>query len=612
MSKSLNSIILSLLLLFVNSSLYSQINLGGAFTVKNASVLSMASVSSNSGDLTMAFRQTDDIIINQDTLLHNGTFSNGTFRIMNVSPQGLLNWTISSQKNFNGYISELKSSNSGDIYALGGFLGSIQIGNNLIVHTDTTETSFSGLEYFILKINYRGEVIFFRKLPNTLNDDPIDFNISSKSELILSISFDSVFNMDAFTISELPVSLANNSGASAIVVIDPMGAVSKIINTDCDGVDGSPEFAINPLNGNIISLTGFGQAPPFEPNIQPFAFSLLEFDSLGNYLRFRPIQIDFNASIEFNFMENEDFVLKEFNDSAEFVYPCPNIQPGSDKVGYFNYETGPFSFPSKCQVYGAPSLDYNSVSIFSDELIGERQITPGGFYKDNAVYDSSDFIMMAFNPDSSKLAWLKGFNIPINQMAFDEGHQIVGISLTDSVTTIDSLTFTHELGTTESLFLSYYNCMYFKPNTEISQINDTVRLLASDLEADWYLNGNLVAVNSESYIVPNQSGIYHAIMRNEFGCTVLSDSSTFSVALNDEIPDQIKVFPNPASDHIIFESVDFYNAEIKVYDLRGFMIEDKKLLEDELRLNISTYPRGLYIYNIQTKSGKISGKFVKE
>jgi hypothetical protein len=340
---------------------------------------------------------------------------------------------------------------------------------------------------------------------------------------------------------------------------------------------------------------------------------MLEFDSLGNYLRYRPFEIDLNqTSLDFAFMENGDFVVKEYNDSAEYAYPCSNIQPGSDKVGYFNYETGPFSFPSKCQVYGSPNLYAGSNSIFSDELIGDSYYTPGGFYKDNGVYDTSEFNILAFNPDSSNLTWFKGFNVPISQMAFDEGHHIVGVRLLDSITVIDSLTFNHELGTTESLFLSYYNCNYFKPNTEITQINDTIRLLAADLEADWYLNGSLVSANSESFIIPNQSGIYHAIMRNKFGCTILSDSSTFSVSLKKEILADLKVYPNPASGQIFIESPDLKDTEIKVYDLRGYMIANRKSIHEKLQFNISEYPQGLYIYNIQAKNGTRTGKFVKE
>ncbi|MEQ8517590.1 MAG: T9SS type A sorting domain-containing protein [Cytophagales bacterium] len=608
MLKLLGKISLSVYLVFVSLSLNAQLNLGGSFTIKNQSIFSITSRSANSGDVVLAFGQTADIIVGLDTLSHNSSFSNSTLRIMNVTPIGAINWSINSERNFNGNISDIISGNDGRYYLIGSFVGFLKFGNLEIQHTDTN--SVSNLEYFIICLDAYGNLDYLKKMPASVNSI-VDASINKKSELLLSVAYDSIMNIDNFIVNELPASNASNSGASAIVKIDYAGTVSNIISTDCDGVDGSSFITTHPQNGNILSICGFGVAPPFEPSIQPFSFNFLEFDSNGTYLRYREVNIDLLGNTSAGLMQNGNFVFRVDNDSVELQYPCQNVQPGSDKLGYFNYELGPFSFPSKCQVYGAPSFFTNNPSIFSDDLIGERFYHPGGIYTDNAVYDSSDYSILAFDPDSSKLAWFKGFNIPINQMAFDEGHQIVGISLVDSIIVIDSLTFTHELGTTESLFLSYYDCNYFNPEPDIREKGDTIGLLAADLKADWYVNGNLTQANAESYIVPNQTGTYHAVMKNAFGCTQNSDSLFVIASFQNDISNKLKIYPNPTNNYIRFESDLTKSTTIDIYDIRGKFIR-QQTMKEELILNIANWTPGIYIYKIESVNGIFNGKFIKQ
>lgn len=185
MLKLLGKISLSVYLVFVSLSLNAQLNLGGSFTIKNQSIFSITSRSANSGDVVLAFGQTADIIVGLDTLSHNSSFSNSTLRIMNVTPIGAINWSINSERNFNGNISDIISGNDGRYYLIGSFVGFLKFGNLEIQHTDTN--SVSNLEYFIICLDAYGNLDYLKKMPASVNSI-VDASINKKSELLLSVA----------------------------------------------------------------------------------------------------------------------------------------------------------------------------------------------------------------------------------------------------------------------------------------------------------------------------------------------------------------------------------------------------------------------------------------
>ncbi|MEX0812320.1 MAG: T9SS type A sorting domain-containing protein [Chitinophagales bacterium] len=71
----------------------------------------------------------------------------------------------------------------------------------------------------------------------------------------------------------------------------------------------------------------------------------------------------------------------------------------------------------------------------------------------------------------------------------------------------------------------------------------------------------------------------------------------------------VKVFPNPTSETIYFQTEQTSIQNIKIYSLVG----EKVLTSDKQYVEISQLPKSTYIYRVFLKSGEtISGKFVKE
>ena len=97
--------------------------------------------------------------------------------------------------------------------------------------------------------------------------------------------------------------------------------------------------------------------------------------------------------------------------------------------------------------------------------------------------------------------------------------------------------------------------------------------------------------------------------------TTLSSFTIFSVNENggkDE-PRIVQFYPNPATSYIIF---DLSNASEKNYTLQIYNFIGKKILETKIvnahtNINLESFYRGLYVYQLRNKAGQIveSGKF---
>jgi hypothetical protein len=79
---------------------------------------------------------------------------------------------------------------------------------------------------------------------------------------------------------------------------------------------------------------------------------------------------------------------------------------------------------------------------------------------------------------------------------------------------------------------------------------------------------------------------------------------------------KVLMFPNPASHDIIIYMTDEFdsNIRIKVFDHRGLLVKEDFLLikNDEIVLNISNIPPGLYTLQIQTDLKTINKKLIKK
>ncbi len=73
-----------------------------------------------------------------------------------------------------------------------------------------------------------------------------------------------------------------------------------------------------------------------------------------------------------------------------------------------------------------------------------------------------------------------------------------------------------------------------------------------------------------------------------------------------------KVYPNPASNEVMFHIKKKDVAQLSVYDLQGKLVETKKVETDKVKLLTSAYANGMYIYKLSNASKQVleDGKFL--
>ena len=75
----------------------------------------------------------------------------------------------------------------------------------------------------------------------------------------------------------------------------------------------------------------------------------------------------------------------------------------------------------------------------------------------------------------------------------------------------------------------------------------------------------------------------------------------------------VKFYPNPATSFVTFDlqRVNEKGYDIQVFNLLGKVVYEQKNIPSRTTINLSDYSRGVYIYQLRERDGKIieSGKF---
>lgn len=121
-------------------------------------------------------------------------------------------------------------------------------------------------------------------------------------------------------------------------------------------------------------------------------------------------------------------------------------------------------------------------------------------------------------------------------------------------------------------------------------------------------------VQSISFTIPTQLtvGAFPYSVNYFHAMAVGGNITPLSVDKALEFSDKIKIYPNPATDHISIESSNlFIDGNFEMYDVLGTLIRTEKIEATPERINLSAIIPGVYFYKI-TKDMKMisSGKLV--
>ena len=153
-----------------------------------------------------------------------------------------------------------------------------------------------------------------------------------------------------------------------------------------------------------------------------------------------------------------------------------------------------------------------------------------------------------------------------------------------------------------------------------------------DIEMDWYvsdslsswvhLNGNTEGIDDGTFSFEfdaNESGVNRLDSLEIFAPETDIMSKMIYIAQVDDYDgmelvnkqdDSIKIYPNPAHDYICVEGSEI--SAVNIYTLAGIEISDYKFANDNnVTIDISNLPYGMYIMTIKTSKGQTSKKVMK-
>lgn len=148
-------------------------------------------------------------------------------------------------------------------------------------------------------------------------------------------------------------------------------------------------------------------------------------------------------------------------------------------------------------------------------------------------------------------------------------------------------------------------------NAEIIQLDTVIYAVPFDGASytyQWYLDGEPVDSDPDlPWVIFGANlmdGVYTVDITNSADCFASSEPSVW-VSTEEIEPLDLKVYPNPTNGQVFIEGLNPALIEqINVFNVLGAQIQSFKPIGQQLELDLSNTTPGLYIINVQLKSGK--------
>ncbi|MGK0388796.1 MAG: dienelactone hydrolase [Maribacter sp.] len=140
----------------------------------------------------------------------------------------------------------------------------------------------------------------------------------------------------------------------------------------------------------------------------------------------------------------------------------------------------------------------------------------------------------------------------------------------------------------------------------------------NDFTYQWYMNGNLIPDEISDTYQATATGDYTLVAINEYGCEIESNTISFINVSNENIQNNLgyDIFPTLVENkiNIILHNNSPLETRLEWLDIAGNSVRstNQNLRENEILIvDISHFPKGIYILKIVTKEGSFSRKIVK-
>jgi len=149
----------------------------------------------------------------------------------------------------------------------------------------------------------------------------------------------------------------------------------------------------------------------------------------------------------------------------------------------------------------------------------------------------------------------------------------------------------------------------------ITQSHDTLSTDAG-MAYQWFLNGVSIAGATAQTYVASQNGNYTVAITNSANCTDTSGAYNYIYLSLAPVQAQagFNIFPNPSANGVFQLSIskELQGARLKIFDALGRQLFEKELTDENLALDLSVLPKGIYWANVQLNGRSVSRSLVIE
>jgi hypothetical protein len=492
------------------------------------------------------------------------TNGNIDFWIVKIDSLGNKQW----DKDYGGISSDNATSirqTSDKGYLIGGY-------SNSNISGDKTQDSFGGMDYWIIKTDSTGNIMWDKIFGGTDHDYFYSLQISSDGGYVFG-------GLSRSTISGNKTTSTWGDDDYWIVKTDSLGNI--LWDKDYGGNIGDAEFgkiASTSKGGYLIAGDSYSPASgnKSENNMGLEQSWVLKLDSLGNLLWEKTILTQGH---------DERGSAIETTDGCIVVTNICNAGIG----GYKSQASWNYSF------------DFWLVKFCESLQAGFTSSTnllcPGtciDFINLSVQASSYQWSFPGATTTSSTAANPSNICYP-NPGTFD-----VTLISTNAISS-DTLTFTN-----------YITVYPIPPAQSITQSNDTLFSLTGYYFYQWYFNGNIINDATSYLYVATQSGNYSIVATDSNGCEV--EAVMNNVIAGNQLAagnGQLVIFPNPVSETLDIHGLDLnLNHEISIFNLVG----EKVFSAVNCKLPIANceFSSGMYYIEITSDKKIFRMKFLKE
>jgi hypothetical protein len=168
-----------------------------------------------------------------------------------------------------------------------------------------------------------------------------------------------------------------------------------------------------------------------------------------------------------------------------------------------------------------------------------------------------------------------------------------------------------DLLTGQILTQSFQIVMQSPPVLSVQLQNDTLFAVPPADAYQWYMNGNPISGETQSYFVPSSNGVYHCVGTFN-GCLSQSADFIFTASGIFELDDsEVLVFPNPNSGSFEISLREIKWDNYSLIDQQGKIISTGKIRRKRTTISMESEPAGTY-YLILSGEGKSVSRIIQK